>query len=58
MAARFALKVGAGYDIPIARNIDVSPQVTFAYGLTKVQSDVSWRILSIYAGASVRFDVL
>ncbi len=58
MQARFALKVGAGYEIPIARDIDLTPQVTFAYGLTKVQSDVSWRIINIYAGCGVKFRVL
>jgi hypothetical protein len=56
--ARFALKFGSGYDIPIARKIDLSPFATFSMGLTNVVSDVSWKIISIHAGASVKFEVL
>ncbi len=56
--ARFALKFGAGYDIPITRTMDISPDVSFSMGLTKVVSDVSWRIMSIHAGATLKFHVL
>ncbi len=52
---RFELKLGAGYDIPITRNIYVFPQVTFGFGLTKVVSDVSWRILTFQAIGGVKF---
>ena len=56
--ARFALKIGSGYDIPIARGMDISPNVSFGLGLTKVMSDVSWRIISIHAGATLKFRVI
>ena len=52
---RFELKIGAGYDIPITRNIYVFPQVTFGFGLTKVVSDVSWRVLTFQAIGGVKF---
>jgi len=56
--ARFALKLGSGYDIPIAHKIEISPFATFSLGLTDVVSDVKWKIISIHAGASVKFEVL
>jgi hypothetical protein len=56
--ARFALKFGSGYDIPIARKIEIAPFASFSMGLTDVVSDVKWKIISIHAGASVKFEVL
>ena len=58
MQARFEIKAGAGYDFSISRGLEISPELMFGYGLTKVVSDVSWRILSIQAAASVKFSVL
>ena len=58
LVTRFEFKFGAGYDIPIARNIDLAPQVTFGYGLTKVQKDVSWRILTIQAICGLKFRLI
>jgi hypothetical protein len=55
---RFELKAGAGYDIPVTRDITVAPQLTVGYGITKVVEDVSWRILTIQAAASVKFAIL
>lgn len=52
---RFELKIGAGYDFPITRNIYIFPQVTFGFGLTKVVSDASWRILTFQAIGGVKF---
>ena len=52
---RFELKIGAGYDFPITRNIYLFPQVTFGFGLTKVVSDASWRILTFQAIGGVKF---
>lgn len=57
MLVRFALKVGGGYNIPVG-NLDVTPQVSFGYGLTKVQSDVSWRVLTIQALVTVKFKLI
>lgn len=58
MLVRFELKMGAGYNIELARDLYISPEVSFGYGLTKVQSDVSWRILTIQALGSVKFVVI
>lgn len=58
MSARFAIKAGAGYDISIARNLELTPNASFAFGLTKVQSNVSSRIMNIFAGATLKFHVL
>jgi hypothetical protein len=58
LSARFELKMGAGYNIPIGSGIDLFPQLTFGYGITKVQSDVSWRILTIQALFGVKFNLI
>lgn len=58
LLTRFELKLGAGYDFPVSPMVKVSPQVTFGYGLTKVQSDVAWRILCVQATCAVKFKIL
>lgn len=55
---RFELKMGAGYEIPLTRSIDVVPQVTFGYGLTNVVKDVKWKILTFQAVVGVKFRVI
>ena len=55
---RFELKAGAGYDIPVGSAMAIAPQLSFGYGLTKVVSDVSWRILTIQASAVVKFRLM
>jgi hypothetical protein len=55
---RFELKGGAGYDIPLSRLITLAPQVSFGYGLTNVVKDVKWKVLSIQALASVKFNLI
>jgi hypothetical protein len=54
---RFELKLGAGYNIPVGL-MDITPQLSFGYGLTKVVSDVSWRILTIQASTVVKFRLI
>ena len=54
---RFALKFGAGYDILVG-SIVITPQVNFEYGLTKVQSNVAWRVLTIQALGTVKFPLI
>lgn len=58
LLVRFELKMGAGYNFPIADGIDLAPQVSFGYGITKVMSDVSWRILTIQAICGVKFRLI
>lgn len=55
LLARFELKVGSGYDIPISNNIFITPEVSFGFGITKVISDVSYRILTFQLLAGVKF---
>lgn len=58
LLARFELKFGSGYNIPLSNSIVLFPQVTFGYGITKVQSDISWRILTIQALFGVKFKLM
>lgn len=58
LLVRFELKLGAGYDIPVGTSISLFPQVTFGYGITKVQEDVSWRILTVQALFGVKFRLI
>jgi hypothetical protein len=55
---RFELKAGAGYDIPLGKNISLTPQLTFGYGITKVVKDVTWRVLTIQALAGVKIGLI
>jgi hypothetical protein len=50
--------MGAGYELPIADNIHLVPQLTFGYGLSNVVEDVEWKILTFQALVGVKFDVL
>jgi hypothetical protein len=55
MKTRLEMKGGGGMDIPIADGIDVSPEVSFGYGLTKISSEGNSRILTIQTMCSVKF---
>ncbi len=55
---RFALKGGAGYDIVLSPLVTLTPQLGFEYGITKIISDFSARILTIQATASVKFRLI
>jgi len=57
MNSRFELKFGGGYDIP-AGNMFITPQLSFGYGLTQVEQDINWRILSIQALVTIKFDMI
>ncbi|HZW40165.1 MAG TPA: outer membrane beta-barrel protein [Ignavibacteriaceae bacterium] len=56
--ARFEIKFGAGYDIPLGGITELSPQLSFGYGLSKVRSDVEWRVLTIQALVSAKFRII
>ncbi len=58
MNARFELKFGGGYDIPTSAGMFITPQVSFGYGLTNVVQDVNWKILTIQALVTVKFNVI
>jgi hypothetical protein len=58
MLARFELKFGAGYDFPITRELCVSPNVTFGFGLTNVVSDVSYKVLTFQLLGTVKWQLM
>ena len=58
MNVRFELKAGAGMDLPLTKLMTLAPQFTFGYGLTNVQKDVSWKILSFQAGCALKFNLI
>jgi hypothetical protein len=57
MNTRFELKFGGGYDIPEG-SMFITPQLSFGYGLTEVQQNFNWRILTIQALVTVKFDMI
>jgi hypothetical protein len=58
LLVRFEFKIGAGYQIPIAKKINAIPQISFGFGLTQVQSDVSWRIMTLQLIVPVEFELM
>ncbi len=58
MNARFELKLGGGYDIPTSSGMYITPQLSFGYGLTNVEQDVNWKILTIQALVTVKFNLI
>jgi hypothetical protein len=55
--ARFELKAGAGYPIPMP-GVEVDPRLTFGYGLTNVQQNVQWKIMTFQLMVAVKFPVI
>ncbi len=55
---RFGIKTGAGYNIPLSRLVELTPQLYFEYGLTNIQSNVSARILTFQALVTAKFNIL
>jgi hypothetical protein len=55
MKTRLEIKGGSGMDIPIGDGIDISPEVSFGYGLTKISKEGNSRILTIQTMCSVKF---
>ncbi len=58
MLVRFELKLGSGYDFVLSKLVTLTPQLTFGYGITKVQSEISARIMTIQLQTSCKFSVL
>ncbi len=57
MNTRFELKAGAGYTIPLS-GVDLDPRLTFGYGLTNVQENVVWKIMTFQLMVAVNFRVI
>lgn len=51
---RVAMKLGFGFDIP-GSIFDISPQLYYDIGFTKVTSDLNWRIQSFQALVTFKF---
>jgi hypothetical protein len=58
MNTRFELKAGGGYIYPLSRDMRLNGQLTFGYGLTNVQQNVNWKILSFGLLTSFEFDIV
>ncbi len=57
MNTRFELKAGAGYSMPMS-GVDVDPRLTFSYGLTNVQQNVVWKIMTFQLIVAVKIKVI
>ncbi len=55
---RFEFKLGSGFDIPVSRSIDITPQLSFGFGITNMAQNVSVRILSFQLATSVKFKII
>lgn len=55
---RFELKAGAGFDITLSQLMTLAPQVTFGYGITNVQKEIKWRVLTIQGLVSIKFKLI
>lgn len=51
---RYAMKLGFGFDIP-GSIFEISPQLYFDYGFTKVTSDIQWKVLSFQTLVTFKF---
>jgi len=59
MNARFELKAGAGYTYyVISRDLRLNGQFTFGYGVSNVQSNVNWKIMTFALHTAIEFDVI
>jgi len=56
--ARFELKTGAGYDIPLSKLITLSPELSFGLGLSNVIKDVKYHIHTIQAAVVCKFNII
>jgi hypothetical protein len=57
MNTRFELKAGAGYPIPMTGFV-IDPRLTFSYGLTNVQQNVVWKVMTFQVMVAVKFNVI
>jgi hypothetical protein len=57
MNTRFELKAGAGTSFPMGA-FNLEPRVTFGFGLTNVQQNVAWKIMTFQGMVAVSFNVM
>jgi hypothetical protein len=59
LGTRFELKAGSGFDINISKMVAITPEFSFAYGLTDVFSKgKSWGIMTFNLSAICKIEVL
>jgi hypothetical protein len=59
LAFRFDIKGGAGFDISTGSLLDISPEISFAYGITNVFSKgASWKIMTINFTSVFKFKAM
>jgi hypothetical protein len=56
--ARFELKAGAGFDIPLGTWIDLTPQFSFGFGVSNIIQDFSARVLTFQLSTAVKFKLI
>ncbi|HOV91641.1 MAG TPA: OmpA family protein [Candidatus Kapabacteria bacterium] len=52
---RVALAVGAGYVIPLSKNVFLTPEASFRFGITNISSESSWTVNQLRLGVSLTF---
>jgi hypothetical protein len=57
---RFEIKAGSGFDIRMSSGVFISPEFSFAYGLTDVFTNTSksWKVMTLNLSAIVKFSVM
>jgi hypothetical protein len=58
MNTRFEMKFGGGYVFPLSKGMRINSALVFGYGLTNVQKDVKWKILTFGLLTGIEFDVV
>ena len=58
MNTRFEMKFGGGWIMPLSRGMRINSLLAFGYGLTNVQKDVKWKILTFGLLTGIEFDVV
>ncbi|MCZ7557866.1 MAG: hypothetical protein M5R41_15820 [Bacteroidia bacterium] len=55
---RLALELGAGYDIPLTRNLLLTPEVAYSLPLTKVTGRGDWTAAAFAGGLGLRYAMI
>ena len=55
VATGYAARGTLGYRIPVDRQFDIAPEVSYSYALTDVEPHFDWRVGSLAIGAAIRW---
>ena len=53
----FGVSVGVGYEFPFRESITISPELSYYFPLTSVESAFPWHVSSIQAGIALRWNM-